>query len=264
MKKYINRLNKIIRVYYWPSIWLILLLESGALVLLMQLGYFSDLNKTMSSLFDSLLMIIATFAGIFIPISIDRKQKNEDDRRRLTFALSFLHGEIRSNLHILRQIKLNYEFSKIMDQIPDLAFMFKALEGKVDSLAVQDSMFRTEGYLSVQQSGSVTTFDEDEYINDVSQGYENLQLLRSGLVMLRQNVHMKVFLFTEIPEPPTTAETALLIQDVSTQLDQVLRDLNLAIKHNERAYESLEKRLVKLDIKLDLIPRYTSDSDTTD
>lgn len=255
MKNLLNRTTKIIRVYFWPLLILIFLLELGVVVLVIQLGYFKDLDKSVTSLFESLLMLIATFTGILLPIIIARNLQREDDRRTLKFGLSSLWGEVRNNLHLLKQIRLNYSFTKIIEGIQDPLFLTEAIGQKISSLCAQDRLLSVDSYSSLTQSGSITTFDEDGYYNDINQAYENLFLFRSALLMMKENVEMKRYLFSQSHEPVNQHDTSLLVSEMIDQIAVCLRELENSILLNINASTSIEKKLSKLGIRAELVPR---------
>ncbi len=248
-------LRKVLRIYLWPFVAFLTILDIGVLIAYIHLITFSDLPKFYELVFSLVVNFFATLSGVGLSLFIDRSLKREDDRRSLKFALSFVHAELRNNLHVLRQIKLNYEFEILFRGIAHPVHLINTVQNKYKMIRSQDSLFETGSFLAVQQSGSAPVIDEDEYFIKINQAYENLSLFRSAAMMIDQEISLKRYLFTQTFDPVNTTEAKYLIEQIKTQMKKLNAELDFVISVHYDAIKSLETKLNTLGVKVEMVPR---------
>ena len=248
-------IKKWLRVYCRPVLFLILIIEVSAFILAYYYHQSGNWNNFLTVSVQALLTLLATFAGIFTPLQIERNLKKEDDRRILKFALSFLSSELRSNLHVLKQLKSNYTFSAILKNVPGDENKIFAIENKFRSVEKQLKLVSFESYYAIQNSNAANTIDGDEYYNSIMQTYENLKLLTSAVTVASSDTKLKKFLFSQTFDPLTQDEATAALSSVEEQLSQSYAELEFSIKLHKKCIKEIQDKLSSLGIKTSLEKR---------
>lgn len=244
MKK---KIEKLFRIYFWPFIITVLAVEVGIGVF----GYYFYPPKILKQetllQVEAIVIVIATFTGIIIPLQIARNQKKEDDRRVLAFSLGLIWTELRKNRFVLEQIKVNYLFARlfVLSNFDDL---INILLGKYRFVHKSTTELHDKSFVASQNSGAITTFDNDDAFNDVTQAYENLTNFRLASLLTLETLKMKKHLIKYSPEPITVSEESMFVEEIKHCLKNGYKELLFCQKVVDKAIASVDTRLNKMAI----------------
>jgi hypothetical protein len=242
-----RRIAKLFRIYFW-SFWLLAIAAELCLfILLSYLNYSKDIDRTVSFGIEAVLMLITTFTGIFVPLRLNRNQKKEDDRRTLGFMLGLIWMELRKNEFVLEQIIANYRFPHFPSTIPFYR-QLTLLLAKHNLTNQPLNRLSNSAYIASQNSGAVSTFDNDEIYNAVGQAYENLENVRLISFVNEENLKMKKSLIENVPEPLTPPEEEMYKSEVYDSLNKEYKEILYLKTMTRKAIDILDSKLDKLGI----------------
>lgn len=178
-----RKIEKINRVFRFPLLLLAgAILLAGCVILWHYNFYLHNSDPNVRSLTDlisnSLLALLATGAGIFVPISIQRNLQREDQRKAMLFALTAVWSELRSSKSILINIKKNFKFSDTLHAPKTEHSIDEKIEliaMKLGSFSPMCNSFCRVAYESMLNSGTMTYLNSDEIYNIVNQTYDDLE-----------------------------------------------------------------------------------------
>jgi hypothetical protein len=208
-----------------------------------------DLNEFYKLAIESFLALITTSAGIFIPLLINRNWQKEDDRRILAFTISSLWNELRGNMHILEQTKMNFQFSQIQ-QITIINLMIETILMKFVLITKNAQLLNKNSFYAAQNSGSFRKFDDDKSYNLVLYAYENLDLLQSRISIAEGDLYLKRYLSKQMVDPLTNAEEILARKQISESFDKLYQELNFAINSVTKAVDQLNIKMTQMGLKI--------------
>lgn len=250
-----QKINNWIKLYYWVTLLTFVILTLSSLLLLWYFENFSNLENTINLAIQAILMLITTFAGIFLPIQIGRIQKKRDDKRALLFTLTFIWKELILNKHILEQININYTFREIITSIPIIKNKITTVVGKYDSIYNQAKKLTNESYIAGQNSVVINALDDDDNFNDILFAYENLNHFKLNSMMVYSDIKLKKYLVEQTFDPLTVDMEDKIIDDITKKLIKLYAELQYTIKMVDNSINSLDDYLKKHNIKSSLVER---------
>lgn len=110
------------------------------------------------------------------------------------------------------------------------------------------SELHDKSFVASQSSGTITTFDSDDVFNDVTQAYENITNFRLASLITFESLKMKEYLIKHSPDPITTVEKTLFIEEIKTHLKNSYKELLFSQKMINQAIASVDSRLNEMAV----------------
>ena len=238
--------RRLLRIYTQP---VILLCFTAFLIALIVRYYFflvilsegqdSDILDAVKLGAEAVVALISTFSGVLAALILGRKYKEEDDRRTKKFVYADLWYELRKVNNGLNQIIPNFNFSRTLEKIESTPeAIYNLLSTKLDRLSQLQALIPTDSFYSAQNSGAITTIDNDEILNKIHFAYENLQYALTALKVFAMDTEMKQII---LHQEGSLSQT--LIDETKKYTIETKKELTTAQIHVKNAITALERHL---------------------
>jgi len=182
-------LNKLLRIYLIPTIIFAFCVALSILSLRIFLKLSGKASETSKLAVEASVTFLAAFAGIFIPILINRNLDKESDRRTRAFTLGLIWHENLYNKYLLEEINGHL---KELDEIltwtgARFAQGLHPFKSKVEGINHLAETLHNNSFVASQSSGAIKTLDDDKLFNEIIELYQTLQDVQVKIGMLRGN-----------------------------------------------------------------------------
>lgn len=124
-----RRLDKVFRLYWWPFIVFTSTFGIGIVVFSYYFYPSKILGQEALLQVEAIIIILAAFTGIIIPLQITRNQKKERERRVMAFSMGMIWTELRKNKFVIEQVEVSYRFNRLF-ALTNFDDLIKILLGK--------------------------------------------------------------------------------------------------------------------------------------
>lgn len=188
-----KNLLKIIRVYGVPAIIFLLLLEVIAAAIGYHYDRTQDIAHTNLLVSSALIVLCATFAGIYVPTAIAANKERERSHKTVRHMLGLVRMELYANKYVIDQINNNFTFAQIIDIDPFDRFLNLTLK-KIEAINAFTSKFLKDAFVASQTSPAVTAYDSDDLSLMVHKAYDDLQYLEVQIEALLVDLRLKKYI----------------------------------------------------------------------
>lgn len=241
------------RVYYSPLLLLIGAVLLSVYVILRHYSFYinnADPGQRLlaDQISNSLLTLLATSTGIFVPIFIQRNLLREDQRRVMIFALTAVWSELRAAKSILINIEENYKFSITLNAPKNehtISEKVELIAMKLSSFSPMCDSFERIAFESMLSSETMTYLNSDEIYNIVNQTYDDLEdfctmysITLAGIDLRNKSTQLlkRNGLFFE-----NTPSEKLIFDELNTNLKNLLSHLIFTKKEVEKSIQKLHE-----------------------
>jgi len=249
-------MNKKIDVWFLPVSTLVIAIINGLNIWLYYHFYLSSYgNKSYELLISFLLSLVATFLGIFIPLWINKNWQKKDERREMVFAMSYVWQELRKNLFVVEQIRVNFTFKLILEQIFAFDELTNMIDAKLSSMRRISQGLSNKYFLSALNSKMFVRIDSDEIFNEVFSAYDNIKTFEVKLFVLCEDLLMKKALLRDPYSKLNQEDMNRFRKTYEEQILSVYSEIIYCKKSLLKTIDLIDNRLDSLSVKAELIER---------